>query len=534
MKGMSMKKVILLLTAVALATGLQGQNLLVKGGKTWHESRILGKFLWERTRYIAGDTVINGVSCKKLYERSTRYQIQSNGEATLYEDYPDSFVMGLVEQDGRVGYIQYESDLQPLYDFNLEPGDSLVYMKYHTTFVNSSDSILVNGIMRKRLWVTDTYYRAEEHRQVYSEEWNPNDGDSIKRIENCWVEGIGSATGLTEVFLWPGNQPIYMGNKMVDCYDDGQCIFTESDFSAEPAVTAVMEQTSEIVLLSGRVTNQHGAPVAGATVTLYDTANNVSFLEATTDADGQYEVRFQTSVPLEVVEESLPPVRVSADGYSTFWLKNEVLYVLGKSAHRDFTIFSEATFKAGERSSLVLPVTPDPAAGAYYGFSRVEQDTDKGTQLCFTRVREPEANTPYIFVPENDYTVSFKGLDATPTPRLVSVDDRVFFVSGYESTDLLLPMNFLIMLLDNMPDCHEPTWEEQYYRVGACHGCLIIQDYYKMPRPFSIVLEEATSAVAPIYSQKPDNALYDLQGRRVCGEPRRGGIYISGGRKIVK
>ena len=28
--------------------------------------------------------------------------------------------------------------------------------------------------------------------------------------------------------------------------------------------------------------------------------------------------------------------------------------------------------------------------------------------------------------------------------------------------------------------------------------------------------------------------LYDLQGRRVSGEPRRGGVYISGGRKIVK
>ena len=30
------------------------------------------------------------------------------------------------------------------------------------------------------------------------------------------------------------------------------------------------------------------------------------------------------------------------------------------------------------------------------------------------------------------------------------------------------------------------------------------------------------------------NRLYDLQGRRVSGEPRRGGVYISGGRKIVK
>ena len=69
-----------------------------------------------------------------------------------------------------------------------------------------------------------------------------------------------------------------------------------------------------------------------------------------------------------------------------------------------------------------------------------------------------------------------------------------------------------------------------YMEFEACYEngeCIFSNRDFYVPSVTDGIKTAPTSHLTP-------SPLYDLQGRRVSGEPRRGGIYISGGRKIVK
>lgn len=235
--GIVMKKHFLLLYMITvwLHLSAQTENHFVVEGKVWHEfQKILGTE-YEHTRYMTGDTIINGEEYKKVYERSTRYQ---NGEC---EFLPDKYIFAMREENGRIYVCQLGSLKRLLYDFNLKVGDSLSYMEFYKTTVTSTDSIFVNGILRKRQWVTDEYYRADEYEYFYGEEWNEEvDGARVQTASSCWVEGIGSSTGLIADYFYPLNSaPLYRFTVIKDCYEDGVCIFTEQDFSTESITSGI-------------------------------------------------------------------------------------------------------------------------------------------------------------------------------------------------------------------------------------------------------------------------------------------------------
>ena len=258
-------------------------------------------------------------------------------------------------------------------------------------------------------------------------------------------------------------------------------------------------QKQELTLLKGHVTNQVGMPIAGAKVVVYYIIDYKPFATATTDGEGSYNITFVTENAVSDFAGYFISVDVSAEGCATYTRQEDPLVPLFMSgkASEDFMLYDAMTFKAGEQSSIVLPVTPDPAVGFYYRLSGLEHkctDTNQHrplSQLTFTRVMEPRANVPYLFIPTKEYTIYFDGLNLTGTPESISLGDSVWFASSFTSQDMELPSNYSILQLGNSPCCHQPNDSENAYRVGPCHGYIILKNGYNYNNDLSIVLEES-------------------------------------------
>ena len=306
-----------------------------------------------------------------------------------------------------------------------------------------------------------------------------------------------------------------------------------------PASAQEWEQT----LLKGRICNQDGSPIPYATLSVV-VSEEETLKETVADADGNYQLTVLTD--RATVEGTMIAVKVAAEGCATYWQWHDLIYV-PRNEDYNFTLFDAVTFKAGQRSTIVLPVTPDPEAGAYYELSRFESShvnqlvkptEPSHSRIFFQRVMTPQANRPYLFIPTHDLTIRLRDLDLSQTPELISLHDSVYFASSYYSSDLELPMSYRILLLDSTADCHYPTVEDKIVRVGALHGYLIIKNAHETAVNLSIVLEgdeQAPSGIKPAATATPEKAksIFDLHGRRLATPPAKG-VYIENGRKKIK
>ena len=172
-------------------------DILGRRGRVWNS----------KTYVIEGDTVIGGVTYKKLL---------SDGK----------FVCGMREEDGCVygcGWSWASSELL-LYDFNAQPGD--VFM--------SADGL--EKIQVKH--VREVNIKGQNRRclEMYHYEVDEKGEEFYGGFADYWIEGIGCTGYPDNPFWWDivGNYPL-----LLSCYDGDKCILNIEDFNAQTTTNPV-------------------------------------------------------------------------------------------------------------------------------------------------------------------------------------------------------------------------------------------------------------------------------------------------------
>ena len=266
-----MKKVLLfamlLLPQLLVAQEIYGTYL--KDGKQWvykhhvietectdpdHEAFSLGD--WKiRDLYfqsyitVMGDTVRGQDTYKKLYftdsYRDTTYLIATIGERRgLY-------------------YIYNEYGSHVSYNFDLEVGDKNT--PYSNQFSGNPDNPLLYVKSKDTIQVGDRYFeRLSFSYKDDGSQFYPMDPDYIADV---WIRGIGNSNEgvygpfyneMSPTGFWYSNGHwLIESRQFLACYEDGECIFRNTDFNANP-VTGIVSQkryrSSETAIydLSGR------------------------------------------------------------------------------------------------------------------------------------------------------------------------------------------------------------------------------------------------------------------------------------------
>ena len=195
------------------------------------------------------------------------------------------------------------------------------------------------------------------------------------------------------------------------------------------------------------------------------------------------------------------------------------------------------SFTEGQMATIILPEEPDASKGKYYRLDRVE-----GNEIIFEREPQPRAHVPYIIVPNEDFSIDLNTLDLEGCYRDTVSVEGISFIGSFVSEEFDQPEGFYIDIIDATPDCHNVSDAERLL-IGALRAYLQIRwdDPYnpggsKVPaEKMSVVLRDNGTGIEEIKSDKLkviSGETYDLQGRRLSGEPAHG-IYIGKGKKVL-
>ena len=211
------RRIFLLLMAVLLflPTNAQNSKLMVQEGRTWNCQDIYpddphsvdpgyyehdsAYYVIPRTYVFRGDTTINGNVYKKMYSNE-RYRCA-------------------MRQDNQKVFTVFNGMEEALsYDFSMEKGMSIM-RQTETLKIEDVDMVSVESVVRKRLIV---YTDAE-------------------MLVDIWVEGIGSIGGPVATWQFGATTPIH---KMVSCMQDGNLLFSASDFYQTQSVSSTIFHNS--------------------------------------------------------------------------------------------------------------------------------------------------------------------------------------------------------------------------------------------------------------------------------------------------
>lgn len=222
------------LALLSLPSSAREYKPMLKSGRVW--KCFLKGDSWDGVdRYltvsVCGDTIAKNRECKRVH-----FQYYTT-EMEKFNDYYEA----AYEEDGKL-YTAVGSDdgFALLLDFNLSKGD--VARRFYVdvdedwtpnVFIDAVDTIEVRGNEYRRLKLTGSYFGNK----VY------------------WVEGIGAnCEGWFTIFDKHNADFTYM----LECYDNGELVFTKDDFYKEPMATGVtdvvggMPKHIETYDLSGR------------------------------------------------------------------------------------------------------------------------------------------------------------------------------------------------------------------------------------------------------------------------------------------
>lgn len=221
-----MRKVltIMFLLLVSFAEAQEYRPMLTDG-KEWHCFRrvALSDVDWEPngewtyTIKVVGDSLINGVAYKKMCREYTQDVPSGERRCTYF---------AAIEKDRKVYSYHEEGDVLYL-DFSLHEGDCVSsYPEYVVTNEETFEA-------KKR-----TYRRLVLSGFV-------------------WVEGIGSRSAF-EIIPEMGSElapPYILEDYMVECYDNGELIFTQDDFynttTGIESVTTEDPKSADVYSVSG-------------------------------------------------------------------------------------------------------------------------------------------------------------------------------------------------------------------------------------------------------------------------------------------
>lgn len=276
---------------------------------------------------------------------------------------------------------------------------------------------------------------------------------------------------------------------------------------------------SKVEYLTGKVCDQDGNPVSGAEVTLTTCLWEQHEYKGVSDTDGNYQVRVSEGHNSFRPSVKAPGCVPYAEECRKYVFENTDMVIdatIFEDKKMDFTLYNVLEFKTGKMGSIILPVVPDATLGKYYRLDRRE-----GNVLYFEHEPNPQANVPYLLMPNADCRVDISEMNLSLTPGVIELDE-VSFIGSYVSTNHIITTNQSIFCFDETPDCDD-------YRIGGCRA-YILTELWRV----SVVLVEPDGieqlTLAP---NGKDTGFFDLQGRRLHSKPSKG-VYIQNGRKIVQ
>lgn len=221
-----MRKVltIMFLLLVSFAEAQEYRPMLTDG-KEWHCFRrvALSDVDWEPngewtyTIKVVGDSVINGVAYKKMCREYTQDVPSGERRCTYF---------AAIEKDRKVYSYHEEGDVLYL-DFSLHEGDCVTG---NPEFVVTNEETFEAKNRQYRRLVLNGY---------------------------VWVEGIGCRNAF-EIIPEMGSElapPYILEDYMVECYDNGELIFTKDDFynttTGIKNVTAEDQKSADVYSISG-------------------------------------------------------------------------------------------------------------------------------------------------------------------------------------------------------------------------------------------------------------------------------------------
>lgn len=193
-----MKKVLFLIIALTscLSVSAQDYKNILTEGKRW---KVLVRHWPHEDMYldfrVSGDTIVDGRNCKRI----------TNDQGTTH-------TFAAYEEDRKLYYMD-SGKPSLLLDMAVKTGDDVLgYGEGGNTTV---DEITVKGVNRKRIVI-----------------------ESPGNETVCWVEGIGSNI---DKWIYGPEKVIGMTSYLIECYDNDELIFSQSDFGVTLGVNAATQ-----------------------------------------------------------------------------------------------------------------------------------------------------------------------------------------------------------------------------------------------------------------------------------------------------
>lgn len=197
-------------------------------------------------------------------------------------------------------------------------------------------------------------------------------------------------------------------------------------------------------------------------------------------------------------------------------------------------VFAQSTseecvyFTKGEQATIILPTAPNVDKGIYYRLDRCENG-----QIVFVEEPNPQAYTPYVIVPKENFSIDWSVLDLEgDVLGLVKIDGISFI--GYSHRDYVGCIDsFYYFIIDNTPDCLRDVNEPI---IGALRAYLEVDSriYPNSEKGMEIILINNASPIEHLsfLSRNEVECIYDFQGRHLSSKPQKG-LYIQNGKKMI-
>ena len=360
---------------------------------------------------------------------------------------------------------------------------------------------------------------------VYDNDYQIPHGGSAEDCIDLLNIKFDTPFNLTSSRLWikiecsgkPSETPIYF-----------QCSRISSS-SIRPVVTFKVEYDVKLTYFDGIIINQEGVPVSKATVSVSNLAGDFS---NETDADGHF------SVGVELYKSyNNHNLYISANNYASYRdyvTINPQEKAVGIQTLNNYILFNKIPYYKDISATMILPVAPNPEWGRFYKLTGANYDS-----VFFERDFNPEANTPYVIFPNEDFELNVGDYDITIKPGIVVLRPllirEIGFVGSYENTmaeEYVEDLNYK-MLIDSTPDCEYCNGcSIPNLRIGAFRAYLYGSSIYKLRT--KLIFAGETTGIHNVMQDKWINSQYfDLQGRPVKDAPKHG-IYVKDGRKVIR
>ena len=277
-------------------------------------------------------------------------------------------------------------------------------------------------------------------------------------------------------------------------------------------------QSEDEHLFSLKVVTQDGLPVPHAHVLVLDQPQ----MEGYTDDEGAYSVKHDYNGGFSLV--------ITAPGYCSHYGSYSAT-----GEGNTIVLIDKVCYKRDKIATIVLPVAPDTSWGRYYSPDRSEYH---GKSLVFLRrVLEPQAGIPYIFIPHDDFELRIADYDrrcklpeTSAFPFGNAKKEPCELCGNYFDIETHFTENWDVFGIGENTEC-EKLWNWAPIRFSP------LSAYFRfdiLMSSLDLVFEDEELSVELMGQHNEQDALrlFDLQGRRVVGQPRAG-VYIRDGRKTV-